>query len=682
MRSNVGHFHFSFGHHLRSQKFPELIMSSATYSTYWKESNDLHKTLQSYEKPSDSNLQVRDRSSAFQLYAVLYVKYISLYRKLEIAYDQLLHPQKRILLKYMLVAAIGRLLEVKQILVEMECSDFFNLSEVLLDLKLTHDALEVPVPKFIAEENENSQIKKMLHIFNAKEFQTGKPNIFIPRFSLEEAVMIIQTNERGRQGKLRAKYINDLQAEAQQDKMLLLTNPEDRERAAGLITRIYRGYCARKRVAVMRYEQMIFLGMASSSVVSLPNEEHQRRKRIQKLYESDYSESLASTKEKILKSEGPDIKEAIQDDFRQWYMEQKRVTGKFPDFPSENEWRAPDFKFNMVPSIAEDSKLLAKGAKGSSKPTTPKSVSSKPTTPKGKGKKDDENDSSTKFKSLGSSEFIKMGTEQVQKFDAEWRGKDESDNFAQRHDQNIVKNAKRKEVEAQIKEEVYVILEEELQNLKLAVEKDGKKKGKIGKAKKPKKEKKDGKKGKKDKDLTADRTIESLVEELIQTGIMQKYSPCYFKSWLGNTAIMIGNYNLTEPLMTKDTFIAPSVAEVPRVFLSLIKVLVECCALPLGVPFAGDDSIIPKFPKISSILLYGASGTGKSKLVQSLATELGATLFNLSPKNTEGQYQGKQNVTKMIHMVFKIAKANSPAIVYVEGIEMIFAKKVELMFDC
>jgi SpoVK/Ycf46/Vps4 family AAA+-type ATPase len=63
-------------------------------------------------------------------------------------------------------------------------------------------------------------------------------------------------------------------------------------------------------------------------------------------------------------------------------------------------------------------------------------------------------------------------------------------------------------------------------------------------------------------------------------------------------------------------------------------------------------------------------------LVQSIVSEVGATLFNLSPRNTAGQFVGKTNVSKMIHMVFKVGRAKSPAIIFIDGVEMIFAKKV------
>jgi IQ and AAA domain-containing protein len=45
--------------------------------------------------------------------------------------------------------------------------------------------------------------------------------------------------------------------------------------------------------------------------------------------------------------EGTDMKEAIQDEFRQWYMEYKRLNGKFPEFPADEVWQQPNFKFSI-----------------------------------------------------------------------------------------------------------------------------------------------------------------------------------------------------------------------------------------------------------------------------------------------------------------------------------------------
>ena len=63
-------------------------------------------------------------------------------------------------------------------------------------------------------------------------------------------------------------------------------------------------------------------------------------------------------------------------------------------------------------------------------------------------------------------------------------------------------------------------------------------------------------------------------------------------------------------------------------------------------------------------------------LVNAIATMTGAQIFNLTPRNTAEQFVGKANVTKMVHMAFKVAKAHAPAIIYIDNVEMVFAKKV------
>jgi SpoVK/Ycf46/Vps4 family AAA+-type ATPase len=76
-----------------------------------------------------------------------------------------------------------------------------------------------------------------------------------------------------------------------------------------------------------------------------------------------------------------------------------------------------------------------------------------------------------------------------------------------------------------------------------------------------------------------------------------------------------------------------------------------------------------------SVLLFGPKGTGKSHLLIAAAAQSKAVFFNLSPSNTAGLYQGKALVTKMLHMVFKLAKLLAPSVIYLDEAEQIFAKK-------
>ena len=67
----------------------------------------------------------------------MYIKYIQIFRKLEQCYDQIVHPQKREVLKNVLNGCIGRILEIKNEMVELEYSEFHYFDDVLSDLKLT-----------------------------------------------------------------------------------------------------------------------------------------------------------------------------------------------------------------------------------------------------------------------------------------------------------------------------------------------------------------------------------------------------------------------------------------------------------------------------------------------------------------------------------------------------------------
>ena len=116
-------------------------------------------------------------------------------------------------------------------------------------------------------------------------------------------------------------------------------------------------------------------------------------------------------------------------------------------------------------------------------------------------------------------------------------------------DELIIKDQKKIEVEAEVRRQVDNLMREELDLLKMvslggniyvlstiyinhvlcmgtfqAVERDKGKKGKI--SKKKKKGKKGSKKGKKkkDKDLTPDRTTESLFEELVMNNVIKPYT--------------------------------------------------------------------------------------------------------------------------------------------------------------
>ena len=82
-------------------------------------------------------MSFQDRQAAFQILATMYIKYIQIFRRLEQSYDQMVHPQKRRVLRHVLDGVMGRVLELKNEMVNLEFSEFHYFDDVLSDLKLT-----------------------------------------------------------------------------------------------------------------------------------------------------------------------------------------------------------------------------------------------------------------------------------------------------------------------------------------------------------------------------------------------------------------------------------------------------------------------------------------------------------------------------------------------------------------
>lgn len=74
-----------------------------------------------------------DRTALQPLLTELKVRYTILLARLDSVYDQLLQPQKRLIVRRLLEACLGRLIEIKHDLVEMNMSDFTYDDEEVTD---------------------------------------------------------------------------------------------------------------------------------------------------------------------------------------------------------------------------------------------------------------------------------------------------------------------------------------------------------------------------------------------------------------------------------------------------------------------------------------------------------------------------------------------------------------------
>ncbi|KAM6396763.1 dynein regulatory complex protein 11 [Pluvialis apricaria] len=637
-------------------------MSQATYNKMWTDAQkDLDIQLQ---REREEFLQPeKDRVKVFKMLAISYIKYMQIFRNLETAHDQLVHQQKRTVIRQVLDGVIGRILEMKKEMVELENSEFHYIDNILEDLKLLPEDIEVPIPRYFIKENLEvlQQREKVLDqiLLNAG-LQTKKP---VKAMTFEEAIKMIQVAERARQGRCRAAFMKKIYLEEKRERQTKLQvqmgpSPDD---AAICIQKVWHGYIQRKKTEKMREEEMIFLGMSLPPHLKAISISQMRAGQVNTLQgEVQARHEGVFIKDKLKEIEGFNIKETLQDQIGQCFIECRHIIGKFPDYPTEEAGGSMAILSQKTPEQvaaeldAKKEMALQKKAQKDKKEKEGGKEKMKGKNPQKTGKKEEE-----EGWKMAPSNFLSIMEEGNSQYKAVWQNRDEGWDFLQDHDPELIKEEKREEVEEEIRVQVDELMQQKLENLKLAV--GGEKSDKQKKGRKSEKKKKTTMRKKiseMEEDLTPDRTIDSLYRELAEEGLL-------IKAKTVNLSDYVGEYSyLGTTLRQVDIEPMPSLADV-RQLIALYGIL------PLG-----SQTVHEKAPVVKALLLAGPAGVGKKMLVHAICTETGANLFDLSASNIAGKYPGKSGLQMMLHMVLKVAKQLQPSVVWIGDTEKIFSKAV------
>ncbi|KFW05027.1 IQ and AAA domain-containing protein 1, partial [Fulmarus glacialis] len=634
--------------------------SISTYNKMWTDAQkdldiQLQREREEFLEPE------KDRVKVFKLLAASYIKYMQIFRNLETAHDQLVHRQKRTVIRQELDGVIGRILEMKKEMVELENSEFHYIDNILEDLKLLPEDIEVPIPRYFVKEKLEvlQQREKILDqiLLNAG-LQTQKP---VKAMTFEEAIKMIQVAERARQGRCRAAFMKQIYLEEKREGQTKLQvqmgpNPDD---AATCIQKVWRGYIQRKKTEKMREEEMMFLGMTLPPHLKATSISQMHARQINALQgEVQERQEEVFIKDKLRETEGLNIKETLQDQIGQCFIECRHIIGKFPDYPTEEAGGSMAIFSQKTPeqvaaelAAKKEMALQKKAQKGKKekeegkekvKGKKPQKTGKKVSLPAVKTVKDE-------GWKMAPSNFLSIMEEGNSQYKAVWQNRDEGWDFLQDHDPELIKEEKREEVEEEIRVQVDELMQQKLENLKLAV--DGEKSDKQ-------------KKGRKSEKVRAammslvHRTIDSLYRELAEEGLL-------IKAKTVNLSDYVGEYSyLGTTLRQVDIEPMPSLADV-RQLIALYGIL------PLG-----SQTVHEKAPLVKALLLAGPAGVGKKMLVHAICTETGANLFNLSASNIAGKYPGKSGLQMMLHMVLKVAKHLQPSVVWIGDTEKIFSKAV------
>ncbi|KAM4874739.1 IQ and AAA domain-containing protein 1-like [Thomomys bottae] len=641
-------------------------MSEAAYQRLWEASHLTLQELLSQEGPMLEPTPARERFAFQYRLAVLYLYYLGLLRRLDLVYDQMVQPQKRRLLRRLLDGVAGRVLELKDEMVRVDLSETHWLDRPLQDLKMTPADLEVPIPKYFQLE-QSSAVKERKRVL-AEILERLEPLSLVQATVTEmhkmEAILMVQRAERARQGRLRARFMREIWKEEERERK----NREEgqsrfsKDQAAVLVQKVWKGYVQRKHIMQDRRKEMEFIGMLpvpikmkSLDILSqvFQAEEARRVRQVEK--EEEFNLALGRTHEYLINTEGPEMKEMMKDQIRQWFIECHALTGRFPDYPDESSGGSSLIFADKTPEqVKMDLEIQTQENKKKEQENKEREKKEKEGRNEQKPKKKAGKEAETVLK-LSPSKFVPVISTGHEEYMNLWQKRHDSIHPSQSYDSETLQEEKRMEVEQEIRIQVDDLMRQELRSLRLAVDKEDIRIVKLAKAKKS--GKKSGKK-KKEKNLTPDRTVDSLYEELILFGLVKKSKTVALKDFVGDCVYLGSALTLANKMPM------PSLFDV-RQNIALY-----------GILRLGSPDIHAMAPLIRSLLLVGPRGMGKKMLVQAVCTETGANLFDLSPDNLIGKYPGKNGSQLVVHMVFKVARLLQPSVIWIGQAEKTFYKRI------
>lgn len=179
-------------------------MSNYMYNRDWRLAQEELDVLTAGDFEVQAKDAQFDRSAVQRDIFCLYIRYIVLANKLEEIYDQLVQPQKRILVRSILDSCLGRVVELKHDLVGVDIAEFSYNAEIVDRLGLTALDIESKVPKYFRRDRQE-EIAGRRKFIEDIYLRMGWHDDEVAEEKMTEvrAIKIIQMHERARQGRLR-----------------------------------------------------------------------------------------------------------------------------------------------------------------------------------------------------------------------------------------------------------------------------------------------------------------------------------------------------------------------------------------------------------------------------------------------------------------------------------------------
>ncbi|CAF4657883.1 unnamed protein product [Rotaria sp. Silwood1] len=567
----------------------------------------------------------------------LFIKYNDIMKKLDEIYQTLIHPQKRLIIRILLDGIVGRLIELKQEMIKFDCCEYTYFEDLALDQNKTLDDLCIEIPRYFAEdrfkaiEQRNHTIRMILDrleqskndlsikssfdsLLTLKTYQTN----VIP---LATVLHVLQAHERARQGRVHAYFMRQMKNELKTKEMKSL-NDNNLDDSCLIIQTIWRQKYAEKLFDRKKTENAKLLGMIlPRRKLQIDNSfdgKDKKRRDLQLQHHQQFDEASNYIKQKIRQYEETEVKSRMEHVLIQWLLESRQLYGQFPIYPS-NELNGSATLFKEM-TIAEVQEFV---------------------------------DKKQTMNALESSKFIPVINDQMNIYKELFYERDESYNKEQHYDTLLAIDDFRPEVENEIRHDVDSILRNELIYLKLAIDNVEDKQ-----TKKLKKKKKRKKRSKKVKDIVANRTNDSIFEELVETGIILPTKSVHQQDFIGDYQYLteIMRYNEKEPM--------PSLLDCQQ--LVILQIIFPLCS----------QNVHLSIPPRKAVLLAGPRGSGKELLVHIACNELGGLLLDLSLANIAKSFNTAGGLKVLFAMIKRLVLTMPPVLCMIRDTEVLFSKKL------
>ncbi|XP_037807369.1 dynein regulatory complex protein 11 isoform X1 [Lucilia sericata] len=659
---------------------------------------------------------IEDPIITFQMLSQIYILYVELVQKLGYLYTETVQVQKKNIIQNLIEPATQRLLELKYSLKNIELSEYVYLDKSLIERKLTpYDLLIWRSPNFMYRrpieirsalnkgeqfhlpkeiKNCNSKADKVDAIIKLQSHERSRQariykcavehNKNNMKINIDKNIAYSFNHKNDQSFLIPVKRTifstNFMNSAVKCHKLLDTENLEEYqnvgdyyiseqlERSASKIQMAWKNYKAKKIFKMKQNIKQSLYGMRKGKKLNNPEEREYNAFKIyqkefqQNVLDKKYVQLITDERTRLLQEYKPQIMEDISDHIREWFKEFYEKTSDFHPYPDalksgtilaliDETMTLEEFKeYQKEQSFSkEEKKNLREKLKLQKQKEKEKIKKEKLKEMKRQKKMRDAGiyDIGQEFQTNKNIEKIESTLSQ---FSIDWKNVDEYLN--KKHD--VIKEWITENELAIIHKELRGLVDEymriEYELLKKAWCSDNKKKYKSSMAKKVKNIKET--KIKTSNDLTADRTIESLYEELKKLEIIENYPKKYFDSFLGDFNLMADDTRNDNHIVTLD----PAKAD--------IKMVIQDNMFGMGAL---------NVDKPKTLCLIGSDNNGKQLLCNIIASEIGAIFINLSPEKT---YHFSENLKYFVHVVMKVAKAFQPTIIYIKDVHRIFWKKI------